>query len=187
MAPAETYKALCQRCHGEKGDGEGKVAWYLDPSPRDLTKAAFMNSKTRERFVNSIQEGVAGTSMPSWKNALKSEQVNGVLTYVLATFTKEPARELKPHNVPDTNPVPQVPLPSNTASRSSSSAAPAVTAARPTAKGRTRSTSRPGRATCAIRPSSPASMTAGSSTPCSTACKVRPCLAGSITASPRPT
>ncbi len=105
MSPAETYKALCERCHGEKGDGEGKVAWYLDPSPRDLTKAAFMNSKPRERFVASIQEGVAGTSMPSWKNALKPEQVNGVLHYVLTTFTKEPPRELKPHNVPDTNPV----------------------------------------------------------------------------------
>ena len=105
MSPAETYKALCERCHGEKGDGEGKVAWYLDPSPRDLTKAAFMNSKPRERFVASIQEGVAGTSMPSWKNALKPEQVNGVLGYVLTTFTKEPARELKPRNVPDTNPV----------------------------------------------------------------------------------
>jgi mono/diheme cytochrome c family protein len=105
MSPAETYKALCERCHGEKGDGEGKVAWYLDPSPRDLTKAAFMNSKPRERFVNSIQEGVAGTSMPSWKNVLKPEQVNGVLSYVLTTFTKEPARELKPRSVPDTNPV----------------------------------------------------------------------------------
>jgi sulfur oxidation c-type cytochrome SoxX len=105
MSPAETYKALCERCHGEKGDGEGKVAWYLDPSPRDLTKAAFMNSKPRERFVASIQEGVAGTSMPSWKNALKPEQVNGVLGYVLTTFTKEPSRQLKPHNVPDQNPV----------------------------------------------------------------------------------
>jgi len=64
-----------------------------------------MNSKPRERFVNSIQEGVAGTSMPSWKNVLKPEQVNGVLSYVLTTFTKEPARELKPRSVPDTNPV----------------------------------------------------------------------------------
>jgi sulfur oxidation c-type cytochrome SoxX len=105
MPPAETYKALCERCHGEKGDGEGKVAWYLDPSPRDLTKAAFMTSKPRERFVTSIQEGVPGTSMPSWKNALKPEQVNGVLTYVLATFTREPMRDLKPHNVPERNPV----------------------------------------------------------------------------------
>ncbi len=105
MPPADTYKTLCARCHGEKGDGEGKVAWYLDPAPRDLTKVGFMNSKPRERFVASIQEGVAGTSMPSWKNALKPEQVNGVLSYVLTTFTKEPSREIKPHNVPDQNPV----------------------------------------------------------------------------------
>ena len=105
MTPAGTYQALCQRCHGEKGDGQGKVAWYLDPAPRDLTKAAFMNSKPRERFVTSIQEGVPGTSMPSWKNTLKPEQVNGVLAYVLATFTREPARDIKPHNVPEQNPV----------------------------------------------------------------------------------
>ena len=105
MAPADTYKSICQRCHGENGDGQGKVAWYLDPAPRDLTKAAFMTSKSRERFVNSIQEGIPGTSMPSWKNVLKPEQVNGVLSYVLTTFTKEPFRESKPHNVPDHNPV----------------------------------------------------------------------------------
>jgi mono/diheme cytochrome c family protein len=105
MTPADTYKTVCQRCHGEKGDGQGKVAWYLDPAPRDLTKAAFMTSKSRERFVNSIQEGIPGTSMPSWKNVLKPEQVNGVLGYVMTTFTKEPFRESKPHNVPDHNSV----------------------------------------------------------------------------------
>ncbi|MBL8222810.1 MAG: c-type cytochrome, partial [Bryobacterales bacterium] len=64
--PAETYKALCQRCHGEKGDGLGPVATYIDPAPRDLTKVAFMNSKPRERFLESIKQGVHGTSMPSW-------------------------------------------------------------------------------------------------------------------------
>ncbi|MEO8373145.1 MAG: c-type cytochrome [Candidatus Solibacter sp.] len=109
MAPAETYKALCERCHGEKGDGEGKVSWYLDPSPRDLTKAAFMTSKPRERFVAAIQDGVPGTSMPTWKNLLKPDQVDGVLSYVLTTFTKEKTRELKPRSLPDTNPVAESP------------------------------------------------------------------------------
>jgi len=104
MGPAETYQALCQRCHGEKGDGNGKVAWYLDPSPRDFTRAAFMNSKPRERFVHSIQNGVPGTSMPPWGRALADTQVNGVLDYVLAAFTKEPRRELKPRNLPEHNP-----------------------------------------------------------------------------------
>jgi mono/diheme cytochrome c family protein len=102
---AEIYRTLCERCHGEKGDGNGKVAWYLDPYPRDFTKAAFMNSKPRERFVNSIKEGVAGTSMAPWGRVLKDEQVVAVLDHVLQTFTREPARELKPRKVPEQNPV----------------------------------------------------------------------------------
>jgi len=103
--PSVTYHELCERCHGEKGDGNGKVAWYIDPSPRDFTKAAFMNSKPRDRFVESIKTGVPGTSMPPWGHALKDDQVNGVLDYVLQTFTKEPQRALKPHKVPQQNPV----------------------------------------------------------------------------------
>ena len=105
MSPADTYKNLCQRCHGEKGDGHGPIAWYLDPYPRDLTKSGFMNSKPLDRFKNSIRNGVAGTSMPAWGKALKDEQVDGVLDYVLATYTKEKRHELKPLNVPDANPV----------------------------------------------------------------------------------
>jgi len=81
------------------------VAWYLDPSPRDFTKAAFMNSKPRNRFVAAIRDGVAGTSMPPWGRVIKDDQVNGVLSYVLTTFTKEPPRILKTRTLPERNPV----------------------------------------------------------------------------------
>jgi sulfur oxidation c-type cytochrome SoxX len=104
-APAENYKALCERCHGEKGDGQGKVAWYLDPSPRDFTKAAFMTSKPRERLVNSIEKGVAGTSMPPWAKVLNQQQADELLGYVLTTFTRESGKPLKERNVPEQNPV----------------------------------------------------------------------------------
>ncbi|MEQ1884784.1 MAG: c-type cytochrome [Bryobacteraceae bacterium] len=104
-APAETYKALCERCHGDKGDGHGQIAIYLDPYPRDLTKAGFMNSKSYDRLVKSIREGVGGTSMPAWGNILNDQQARAVLDYVLATYTKEPRRELKPKTVPASNPV----------------------------------------------------------------------------------
>jgi sulfur oxidation c-type cytochrome SoxX len=104
-SPADTYKALCQRCHGEKGDGHGPIAIYLDPYPRDLTKAGFMNSKPLERLKASIQHGVAGTSMPAWSKVISEQQIEGVLEYLLATFTKEPRREMKPRKVPATNPV----------------------------------------------------------------------------------
>jgi sulfur oxidation c-type cytochrome SoxX len=102
--PALLYTALCERCHGEKGDGNGKVAWYLDPSPRDFTRAAFMNSKPRDRFIASIRSGVPGTSMPPWGKILDAGQADSVLGYVLATFTKTPARPLKPRNIPEHNP-----------------------------------------------------------------------------------
>ncbi len=102
---ADNYRALCERCHGDKGDGQGKVAWYLDPSPRDFTKAAFMASKPRGRFVKSIEEGVAGTSMPPWAKVLNQDKADELLTYVLTTFTKDPARTTKERNVPEKNPV----------------------------------------------------------------------------------
>jgi mono/diheme cytochrome c family protein len=102
---AATYTALCARCHGEKGDGNGKVAWYIDPSPRDFTKPGFMASKPRARFVRSIEEGVGGTSMPPWKQILKDEQTGGVLDYVMQTFAKEPFKEHPDRKLPEKNPV----------------------------------------------------------------------------------
>jgi mono/diheme cytochrome c family protein len=105
MSPAETFKTLCARCHGENGDGKGINSIYLDPAPRDLTRAEFMNSKTDARFLASIANGVPGTSMPGWGRALTGDQIAGVLKYVQQTFVRTPRRELKPRKVPETNPV----------------------------------------------------------------------------------
>ena len=105
MAGAETYKALCSRCHGEKGDGQGPVTNYIDPAPRDFTKASFMTSKPRERFLDSIRKGVPGTSMPPWGHVLQDSQAGDVLTYVQQTFVKAPTREAKGRKVPAANPV----------------------------------------------------------------------------------
>ncbi|MBK9168027.1 MAG: c-type cytochrome [Bryobacterales bacterium] len=102
---AETYRALCERCHGEKGDGHGTIAIYLDPYPRDLTKAGFMNSKPVERLAGSIRDGVPGTSMPGWGRLLDDAQINGLLDHIQTEFTRQPRRELKARKVPDANPV----------------------------------------------------------------------------------
>jgi mono/diheme cytochrome c family protein len=104
--PAETYKSLCARCHGEKGDGHGINAIYLDPAPRDLTRAEFMVTKPEARFLTSIHDGVPGTSMPDWGKTLNDAQIKGVFDYVSATFVHEPQRQLKPRKVPEQNPVP---------------------------------------------------------------------------------
>lgn len=103
--PQEIYTNLCLRCHGDKGDGQGKIATYLDPYPRDFTNAGFMNSKTEDRLANSIKNGVAGTSMPGWSKVLNDEQVKGVLAYINQNFTKETRTEVKKREIPEQNPV----------------------------------------------------------------------------------
>ncbi len=101
----ETFKALCARCHGEKGDGQGVIAWYLDPAPRDLTKSSFMNSKPIDRFIAAVKDGVPGTSMPPWGKALPEEQIRGLVDHVFAEFVKTKRGTVKERKLPETNPV----------------------------------------------------------------------------------
>jgi mono/diheme cytochrome c family protein len=101
----EIFTVYCSRCHGEKGNGMGKNAIYLDPAPRDLTKAAFINSKPDDRFIHSIETGVPGTSMPAWGKVLSEQQVRTVFGYVRTAFVVEKPRTLKEHStVPPANP-----------------------------------------------------------------------------------
>jgi len=103
--PAGAYRELCARCHGDKGDGNGMIALYLDPSPRDFTKAAFMNSKADTRLLESIAKGVPGTSMPAWERILGAKQQEALLGFIFASFVKEPRRAPKERKIPDINPV----------------------------------------------------------------------------------
>ncbi|HEY2858457.1 MAG TPA: c-type cytochrome [Terracidiphilus sp.] len=103
--PAQTFQALCARCHGENGNGKGSNAIYLDPAPRDLTRAEFLSTKPQTRFIASIHYGAAGTSMPAWGKTLTDAQTQGVLDYVWAAFVKEKPRQIKPRKVPDIDPV----------------------------------------------------------------------------------
>jgi sulfur oxidation c-type cytochrome SoxX len=107
VKPAEVYATLCARCHGEKGLGNGPIALYLDPSPRDLTNAAFMNGQPRARFETALQNGVAGTSMPAWGRMLDASTRSGLLDYVFATFVSGTRTEPKARNLPEMNPVAQ--------------------------------------------------------------------------------
>ncbi len=106
LAPgAETFKAVCARCHGEKGDGLGIAAPYLDPAPRDLSKGSFLITKSRQRLLDSVKDGVEGTSMPAWGKVLNDAQITGTLDYIFASIAKEKGDQFKDHKLPDTNPV----------------------------------------------------------------------------------
>ncbi|MDX2000681.1 MAG: c-type cytochrome [Thermoanaerobaculia bacterium] len=104
--PAALYAELCARCHGPEGKGDGVIASYLDPRPRDLTKGAFMKTKTRERLLTALEQGVAGTSMAPWGEVLGAERSAALIDYVLATFPQGSTRQPKERKVPTVNPVP---------------------------------------------------------------------------------
>ena len=72
-AGREVYALRCTFCHGAEGAGDGPVADYLDPRPRDFTIATFKFRSTKtgclptdEDLFRTITEGVHGTAMPSW-------------------------------------------------------------------------------------------------------------------------
>ncbi len=105
-APAERYQALCARCHGEKGRGDGVIADYLDPRPRDLTKGAFMKTKTRERLLEAVKNGVGGTSMAPWGRVLGEQGSAELVDWVLGNLTREgPSKPPTGRKVPEANPV----------------------------------------------------------------------------------
>lgn len=86
----QVYHKRCTQCHGDSGDGSGPVASYLYPRPRDYRKGVFKFGSTpfgskpvRADLIRTVQQGVPGTSMPSF-HLLPEPDVEAVVDYVLA-------------------------------------------------------------------------------------------------------
>lgn len=105
--PAARYQALCARCHGVRGMADGVIAVYLEPKPRDLSKASFIRTKAPERLVTSVMNGVPGTSMAPWGRVLGKDGAEALVAWILDSWTKGSRHEL-PRNraIPVSNPVP---------------------------------------------------------------------------------
>ena len=87
---AAVYEQRCVQCHGVDGDGQGPVAEYLYPLPRDYRKGIFKFTSTpfgarprRSDLVLTLQRGVSGTSMPSF-DRLPQPELEAVVDYVIA-------------------------------------------------------------------------------------------------------
>src|SRR5207248_2686241 len=69
-------------------------------------KASFFVSKSEDRFVHSILEGVPGTSMPAWNKVLNEQQARNVFAYIQTAFVKDKQRKVREHaNIPAQNTV----------------------------------------------------------------------------------
>ncbi len=90
---AVIYQERCAFCHGDQGDGNGPVAQYLDPRPRDFTAGQFKFRTTasgelplRQDVIDIVKSGVRGTAMPRWEGVLSEAEVEAVVDYVTQTF-----------------------------------------------------------------------------------------------------
>ncbi|SCA63033.1 Uncharacterized protein SCG7109_AH_00120 [Chlamydiales bacterium SCGC AG-110-M15] len=71
--PEQAFEWHCAQCHGEEAHGNGSVAQWIYPVPKNLRDPTFMRNLTRERAVFSIKHGVSGTPMPPWGEMVLSD------------------------------------------------------------------------------------------------------------------
>ncbi|HEY6339392.1 MAG TPA: cytochrome c [Candidatus Sulfotelmatobacter sp.] len=88
----DLYQRYCVFCHGPHGDGTGESAPYLDPKPRDFTKAVFKCRSTPSGTLpldsdlyDTISRGIHASGMPSWKPLLRQERAD--LVAYIKTFS----------------------------------------------------------------------------------------------------
>jgi cytochrome c oxidase cbb3-type subunit 2 len=67
------YRRYCAGCHGERGDGNGENAAYIDPKPRDFQLGIFKcrstptgTLPTDQDLSDTIARGIDRSNMPSW-------------------------------------------------------------------------------------------------------------------------
>jgi len=81
---ADVYQNYCIGCHGPNQDGNGVNAASLNPKPRNLRDAPFMQAMSYNRIYTSVHKGVPGTAMPRWENSLTETQMRNAIAYVLS-------------------------------------------------------------------------------------------------------
>lgn len=106
------YVKRCLVCHGEKGDGQGPVAPYLNPRPRDFTLGSYKfrttgsgEPPTDEDLFRVVTRGIPGTAMSGW-TTLSAEDRWLVLGYVkqFSAAFKEKSTVVTPAKEPSRSP-----------------------------------------------------------------------------------
>jgi cytochrome c oxidase cbb3-type subunit I/II len=83
-----SYATYCAGCHGEKGDGNGPAARFLNPRPRDFRvgrlKFATVPAGSTPRdddYLKVLRYGLHGTAMPAWE-LLPLDEQQALVTYI---------------------------------------------------------------------------------------------------------
>jgi len=94
----DLYARYCAFCHGDEGDGQGRLSEWLDTKPRDFTAGKYKfrstigtSLPTDTDLFRTVTRGVPGTSMPSW--SMLSPDDRWALVHFIKTFSQRFEKE----------------------------------------------------------------------------------------------
>lgn len=82
------YQANCAACHGQRGDGAGPRAYFINPRPRNFVEPVSRALLNRTALYAAISEGRLRTEMPAWNKVATEQQIADVAEYVFQTFIR---------------------------------------------------------------------------------------------------
>lgn len=79
----EVYSTRCVLCHGDEGEGDGRMARLLKNPPQvDLTKSRLPDDYL-EKIISLGGKAVGRTDhMPPWKDQLSKEEIEAVIAFI---------------------------------------------------------------------------------------------------------
>lgn len=81
---AKLYLNSCALCHGESGEGDGRMAQLITtPPPFNLTKSQRPLAYLKLIIEKGGEELGRSKQMPAWGNQLSAEDINAISTYLL--------------------------------------------------------------------------------------------------------
>ena len=78
----------CKMCHGDNGDGMGKLGKALKPVLRNFTCSDTMKHVSAGQMFWVIKNGSTGTGMVAHKKTLKDREIWDVVKYIRSSWMK---------------------------------------------------------------------------------------------------
>lgn len=94
-AGREFYMNNCATCHGEKGDGKGPRAYFINPKPVSFLSDKSRMTLNRPMLFTFISAGKLGTEMPAWRHVLTEQEIANVAEYVFGAYIQPPKAAAK--------------------------------------------------------------------------------------------
>lgn len=83
----------CAECHGESGDGKGRMASMFEPAPRNFTCPDIVSNLPDGQIYWIIKNGSIGTSMPAF-DKLTDNQIWQLTLYIRSLEDKASKTEM---------------------------------------------------------------------------------------------